>query len=540
MSNYNLGGSFDWFIAKVVDVMDPHQSGRVKIRVYGQHDNITDIPDDALPWALPIQPVTSAASGRIGTAPVGLVFGSRVIGFWADQDQQYPIIFGSIGKSGDAFNGEFENGAPKINIKNGSVPISAVTGNEPKNPYSSLSHNRSLLEEINQGITDIFSVFNDTGSVITQDVEKKLVIPKAKTIGSADKGGSSNVLELSRQVDPYNTIFSLPCSPSILLQFLDLSRLITNAYRGLVKLAVRAAINAFLKLAKEVGVYKFLHMLNTAIQDLESTKNVLAALNQNLCGIKGLQGAFSVADEVLAQTVNELNNLFGYVYGVTVAIPQVIADAAFATIPAPIPINQATLDSAKPINIQSKPPGNYVPYYTGSNNDPFPGYIGYYDPLNPLADKVYVLRGNTPNYNSAKHHIEDAIHIDIGASFATPVLSGNLTSSHLKAGIDQAMQVAAFTAQAVNLGIGLAENPQAIEGIAAAAIADVINAIKTVETIANSLTALVTTTTGTPLSLLRKIAKIAKKIKAASHIGSQSKLAIKRQMFKASLGPLSV
>ena len=51
-----------------------------------------------MPWAFPIQPITSAAISGIGVSPTGLVPGSWVIGFFRDgANSQEPVILGSIG-----------------------------------------------------------------------------------------------------------------------------------------------------------------------------------------------------------------------------------------------------------------------------------------------------------------------------------------------------------------------------------------------------------------------------------------------------------
>ena len=99
MTELNFGESVSCWLGKVVNIKDPHESGRVQVRIYGRHDDISNIPDESLPWALVIQPVTSAAQGRLGSAPVGLTKNSQVFGFWLDSDHQYPLIMGTIGKS---------------------------------------------------------------------------------------------------------------------------------------------------------------------------------------------------------------------------------------------------------------------------------------------------------------------------------------------------------------------------------------------------------------------------------------------------------
>ena len=89
------------YVAEVRNVKDdPTKSGRVRIRLYGRHDDEQNIKDEDLPWAIPLQPITSAATNRIGVIPTGLRVGSRVIVSYLEDDEshQYPIILGSFAR----------------------------------------------------------------------------------------------------------------------------------------------------------------------------------------------------------------------------------------------------------------------------------------------------------------------------------------------------------------------------------------------------------------------------------------------------------
>lgn len=90
------------YFAEVRDIMDPTESGRVKVRIYGHHDNEQNVLDADLPWALPLQPITSAGTGKVGTSPVGLLKGSRVVIMFMDNDvsHQYPVVLGSFSRAG--------------------------------------------------------------------------------------------------------------------------------------------------------------------------------------------------------------------------------------------------------------------------------------------------------------------------------------------------------------------------------------------------------------------------------------------------------
>lgn len=77
---------------------DPLKLGRCQVRVVGLHNHDkTQLKTEDLPWAYPMQPVTSAAMSGIGHSPVGPVEGTWVVIMFRDDDEQQPIILGSIG-----------------------------------------------------------------------------------------------------------------------------------------------------------------------------------------------------------------------------------------------------------------------------------------------------------------------------------------------------------------------------------------------------------------------------------------------------------
>lgn len=94
---FNKDG-FNWWIGVVEDRMDPEKMGRVRVRIFGYHtDDKSYLPTKDLPWAVPIQPITSAAISGIGSSPLGPVEGTWVVGFFLDgEDCQQPAIFGTI------------------------------------------------------------------------------------------------------------------------------------------------------------------------------------------------------------------------------------------------------------------------------------------------------------------------------------------------------------------------------------------------------------------------------------------------------------
>ena len=78
---------------------DPLKLGRCQVRVVGIHTHDkTLLPTEDLPWAYPLQPITSAAISGIGYSPLGVVEGSWVVVMFRDPDElQQIIILGTVG-----------------------------------------------------------------------------------------------------------------------------------------------------------------------------------------------------------------------------------------------------------------------------------------------------------------------------------------------------------------------------------------------------------------------------------------------------------
>jgi hypothetical protein len=95
----NVGEQFVWWYGVVEDRGDPLQLGRVRVRCYGWHtDNKNELPTVDLPWAQPIQDITSSAMGDVGRSATGIVEGTWVVGFFADGEEgQRPVVMGTMG-----------------------------------------------------------------------------------------------------------------------------------------------------------------------------------------------------------------------------------------------------------------------------------------------------------------------------------------------------------------------------------------------------------------------------------------------------------
>jgi len=146
MTERALGSHFKWFVAKVVNRGDGKQgkkdtteSGRVQIRIFGKHDDEKNVPDEKLPWAVPLLPIggplTGAGRSGVGTTPIGLKKDTILVGFYADAEESIPVIFGILTRSG----ADAGNDGEEVKPDNNDLPKGARTKDtqgEDKNDVS--------------------------------------------------------------------------------------------------------------------------------------------------------------------------------------------------------------------------------------------------------------------------------------------------------------------------------------------------------------------------------------------------------------------
>jgi len=98
MKNFMGKDGFQWFMGVVEDRNDPKTLGRVRVRCLGYHtEDLIKLPTSDLPWAHPMNPITSATVSGIGQTPLGVVEGTWVVGFFTDgPTAQQPVIMGTL------------------------------------------------------------------------------------------------------------------------------------------------------------------------------------------------------------------------------------------------------------------------------------------------------------------------------------------------------------------------------------------------------------------------------------------------------------
>jgi len=98
MKNFMGKDGFQWFVGVVEDREDPKTLGRVRVRCLGYHtEDLIKLPTSDLPWAHPMNPITSATVSGLGQTPLGVVEGTWVVGFFTDgPTAQQPVIMGTL------------------------------------------------------------------------------------------------------------------------------------------------------------------------------------------------------------------------------------------------------------------------------------------------------------------------------------------------------------------------------------------------------------------------------------------------------------
>jgi hypothetical protein len=444
MTERDLGNSLSWWIGEVVNVYDPDQSGRVQVRVYGRHDDVSNVPDDALPWALPLQPVTSAAYGKLGTAPLGLVRGSKIMGFWMDQDQQYPVIWGSFGKAGDPVPGQTQDGTEKIDIKTGSIPSPAINQSDPvaMNPFSKLYPDRVDITKINDPRGQDFKKLNQftpsIGVINNEKVDTKLKEPTKPTTASVDKNDKSDVIDHIIKSDPDKLSRALPNLVDSYKGVRDIMSVTSPA--GLTNLLAGGIQGVIGKLAGSLGIGGAL--------------GLMAGLSASgvLSGVAG--NALKLATANFALDVAANNGLLPPMNIVSTTIPKV----------------NPLIGHPQQSYVVTTPPPTYVQQYYELDQEPYPGYIVYMDPK--TSQKVYRPRGNEPHYSSMQSHIQGNAAVSMQSQIGRIVagaevanLLGNSALGNLAGGIT-AVALPAGAAKALGAVISSGLGGVAAQGIA--------------------------------------------------------------------------
>ena len=457
MTERNFGEVVQSWIGIVTNVNDPHQSGRVQVRVFGRHDDVANIPDEDLPWAQVVQPVTSAARGRIGTAPVGMVVGSRVYGHWLDRDHQYPLIIGTVGRAGAPVQGQTSDGAPVGNTAFGSIP--GPTQGDVNNPYSSLSPTRVSITDIDTGGADIDDVEIGDGVVVTSAVEEDMRFATAPTTCSADDN-QEDVLEILNTVDPSSVLSALPCLPKSAIQ-ISLTIDLGSIAAGFINVLADSLTRTLTRLMSQLGVDNVISAIENAAAALDNFEDAFNALSKGgLCGAPAALNSMATGTQALARSISQIKAASEKVGNSSSAIRRTLGYERDTI------LSRTVTAAFTPVSVVITAPTGYVQEYYAYSSDPYPGYIRWVDP-NGQGDPVFTLRDGQPNYVSAAQHTSYEVGNYLQDALLQQIRTGTLDTTSLQNILTRATGIGQVSALTRAIGAG---DPVQILSLAATVI----------------------------------------------------------------------
>lgn len=370
--------------AEVRDIKDPLKSGRVKVRVYGLQDNEQDVSDEHLPWAMPIQDITSAATAKVGKAPVGLLVGSRVIVTYltTDTGKQHPLIIGSFARAAEP-NNQTDNTGGKEDLKQGSegVDVPAQANPKPKSGQNQADKvPGSLFDKPVNTENDKYNEAtvkpNNEGTNATETARSQFA-PNADKPTTASADPSKDLPSVLKQIDP-NSVMQI-------MGLLFSALALTNNSMSTSNLASRKVIitdaltGALAILVKRLGFGVVITAMNRCLDN-----NGIDRITPQYKDI--VQNAFAklIQDAITYGTNN---------------IPTSVPPKIVRTTILPNPI----------VNPGAVPDLSVQQYYT-SDTDPYPGYIQWLLPEGTKSSigtsYVYTVRDKTtPPYSTAAEEI---------------------------------------------------------------------------------------------------------------------------------------
>jgi len=414
----------NFFMAEVRDTNDPSKSGKVKIRIYGNHDDEQAIKDDDLPWATVLLPITSASTQKVGHIPTGLIKGSRVFGcFIDDHERQVPLVLGSFYRAAQPSGQDNAGGQEDLKHygKGTDTPSDGVgeqdAGKTPNNTTlggtetsKSDDYNKATFVDPGAGpdaISTALSKFAPNGKeTTTAGVDPSKDLPDA----IAQVGTSGEVLK--QLVSKLNAVLGIMkmANPSGSGGGGGSSSPNSSppTQSGIPETLVQAMTGA---LTYYCDQYSFLYVLN---------------LLTNTFSNGGFYNLESINQSIMSESILTLMNNFAK-YGAN-NLPYTptpnwnVIPPGTTTFPSPIV--GTGLDGA---------PTYYVQQYYSLTNDPYPGFIQWEGPTN---DFVYTIRDGQPNYASATAAVLDQAQTEFQTLLYPFIVANLLTADDLNIILD--------------------------------------------------------------------------------------------------------
>ena len=172
MKNFMGKDGFTWFVGVVEDRQDPKHLGRVRVRCLGYHtEDLVKLPTSDLPWAHPMNPITSATVSGVGQTPLGVVEGTWVVGFFTDTDAQQPMIMGTLPGVPSTLptkdsNIGFQDVGNANYPKYTETDVNRLAVNDDDNPHNTLTI-RKADRDLKVGVVQIDGIFEGVAQIPT-------------------------------------------------------------------------------------------------------------------------------------------------------------------------------------------------------------------------------------------------------------------------------------------------------------------------------------------------------------------------------------
>ena len=281
-----LGTNFLWWVGQIADDSTwrdnissakysdknsvPGWGRRYKVRIIGLHDQGQEtIPDDQLPWANVMYPITAGGGQTNASQTPNLRQGNMVFGFFLDgQDQQVPVIMGVLGN----------NSQTKLNQK---IGTNRVTNTTPGTLATS-------------GYADGAVAKSGTAREVPPDEDKSVIQP-------GSPGAANENADAVHQITAADTKRSAKCKEKIVLMKADPAELVPSAIKG-IQTAIEnltVKIDSYLQ-----SITSYADAVTNTISDIQ---NVVQSFSQEIA--KYMKVIFDKILEYVLKVMNKAMNL---------------------------------------------------------------------------------------------------------------------------------------------------------------------------------------------------------------------------------------
>ena len=406
-----FGAGYGFQVAEVRSLDDYFKTGRVKVRIYGVQDDEQNVTDENLTEAIPLMGATSASTGKVGTAPTGLLVGSRVlIGYLSfDFEKKTPYIFGTYYRGAEPKDRSPETATGgRDEIKKGSEGVDAPGAANPTTPLGYQGnrnfHNTALNLKPHNTKDDKYNnaqfTPNNSGKPDIKTAREQFA-PNADLPTTASADPSQKLPEVLSQVDPQKLSMGLMQLFSALAMVRNLMNSASPAPRR--RTITDALSGALCILTKEFGFDRVIEVMNTALEN--DGLAIISADYQDI--VKN-----AVAELIAKAAKFGANN---------------IPVKQYPIISYPVPSKLVL-----PGLIVDVVPDLYIQQYYSIETDPYPGFVHYIkDNISVFIKRV----ANQPTYVSADEEVyavcEQELAEDLRPHFDKKDLTAELLNLYL-------------------------------------------------------------------------------------------------------------